>query len=110
MRGSLMMGMVPCMLDRLRLSQSADGKDAEHQEDRDEFVDDVAHRKTTQYDLAECYWMPTRPVKSATSTSPLLIIGFMEKMLYTAPNTFGDIGVRSERQYHGHATTQPNLR
>ena len=33
MRGSLMLGMVSGMLDRLRLSQSADGKDAEHQED-----------------------------------------------------------------------------
>ena len=41
---------------------------------------------------------------------PLLVIGFTEKMLYTAQNTFGDIGVRSERQYHGHATTQPDLR
>jgi hypothetical protein len=30
MRGSLMMGMVPGMLDRLRLSQSADNKNAEH--------------------------------------------------------------------------------
>ena len=30
MRGSVMMGMVPGMLDRLRLSQSADGKDTEH--------------------------------------------------------------------------------
>jgi hypothetical protein len=38
------------------------------------------------------------------------LIGFMEKMLYTASNILGDIGVRSERQYHGHATTQPNLR
>jgi len=54
MRGSLMMGMVPGMLDQLRLSQSADGKDTEHQEDRHEFEDDVVHRKTTQYDLAEC--------------------------------------------------------
>jgi len=96
MRGSLMMGMVPGMLDRLRLSQSADGKDTEHQEDRHEFVDDVVHRKTTQYDLAECYWTPTRPVKSATSARPLLIIGFMEKMLYTAQSTFGGIGVRFE--------------
>ena len=33
MRGSLMVGMVPGMLDRLRLSQSADGQDTEHQED-----------------------------------------------------------------------------
>jgi len=110
MRGSLMMGMVRGMLDRLRLSQSADGKDTEHQEDRHEFKDDAVHQKGTQCESGECYWTPTRPVKSATSTRPLLIIGFMEKMLYTAKNTFGDIGVRSERQYHGHATTQPDLR
>jgi hypothetical protein len=32
MCGSLMLGMVPCMFDRLSLSQSADGKDTEHQE------------------------------------------------------------------------------
>ena len=43
MRGGLMMGMVPGMLDRLRLSQSADGKDTEHQEDRHEFEDGVIH-------------------------------------------------------------------
>lgn len=50
MRGSLMMGMVPGMLDRLRLGQSADGKDAEYQEDRHDFEDCVFHQKTTQYD------------------------------------------------------------
>jgi hypothetical protein len=50
MRGSLMMGMVPGMLDQLRLRQSADGKDTEHQEDRDEFEDCVFHQKTTQCD------------------------------------------------------------
>jgi len=50
MRGSLMLGMVPCVLDQLRLRQSADGKDTEHQEDRHEFEDFVAHQKTTQYD------------------------------------------------------------
>jgi hypothetical protein len=43
MCGSLMMGMVPGMLDHLGLSQSADGKDTEHQEDRDEFEDGVVH-------------------------------------------------------------------
>ena len=43
MCGSLMMGMVPGMLDHLGLSQSADGKNAEHQEDRDEFEDSVVH-------------------------------------------------------------------
>jgi len=43
MRGSLMVGMVPGMLDRLRLSHSADGKDTEHQEDRQEFEDGVVH-------------------------------------------------------------------
>ena len=37
MGGSLMLGMVPGMLDQLRLSQSADGKDTEHQEDRQKF-------------------------------------------------------------------------
>jgi hypothetical protein len=44
MRGSLMMGMVPGMLDQLRLSQSADGKDTEDQEDRHEFEDCVVHQ------------------------------------------------------------------
>jgi hypothetical protein len=47
MRGSLMMGMVPGVLDQLRLRQSADGKDTEHQEDRDESEDCVFHHKTT---------------------------------------------------------------
>ena len=50
MRGSLMMGMVPGMLDRLRLRQSANGKDTEHQKDRHDFEDCVFHQKTTQYD------------------------------------------------------------
>jgi hypothetical protein len=45
MRGSLMMGMVPGMFDRLRLGQCADGKDREDQEDRQEFEDCVVHRK-----------------------------------------------------------------
>ncbi len=54
MRCSLMLGMVPGMFDRLRLSQSADGQDTEHQEDRDEFEDGAVHQKTTQCDLAEC--------------------------------------------------------
>ena len=54
MRGSLMLGMVPGMFDQLRLSQSADGQDAEHQEDRHEFEDGVVHQKTTQCDSTEC--------------------------------------------------------
>jgi len=54
MRGSLMLGMMPGMFDRLRLRQSADGKDTEHHEYRDEFEDDAVHQKTTQCDLAEC--------------------------------------------------------
>ena len=45
MRGSLMLGMVPGMLNRLRLRQSADGQDTEHQEDRHEFADCVVHHK-----------------------------------------------------------------
>lgn len=54
MRGSLMMGMVPGMFDQLRLSQSADGQDTEHQEDRYELEDFVVHQKTTECDLDEC--------------------------------------------------------
>jgi hypothetical protein len=46
MRRSLMMSMVSGMFDRLRLSQSADGQKAEHQEDRQEFDATVVHEKT----------------------------------------------------------------
>ncbi len=53
MRGSLMLGMVPGMLYGLRLRQSADEKDTEHQEDRQKFEDCVVHQKTTQYDSIE---------------------------------------------------------
>ena len=53
MRGRLMMGMVPGMLDRLRLRQSANGQDAEHQEDRHEFEDCVVHQKTTECESIE---------------------------------------------------------
>ena len=42
-----MMGMVPRMLDHLGLSQSADGKDTEHQEDRDVFENSVIHLYST---------------------------------------------------------------
>jgi len=44
MGGSLMLGMVPGMFDRLCLSQSADGEEAEHQEDREIFERAVVHR------------------------------------------------------------------
>ena len=53
MRGRLMMGMVPGMLDRLRLRQSADGQDTEHQEDRDEFADGVVHQHSTECESIE---------------------------------------------------------
>ena len=70
MGGSLMLGMMPGMFDRLRLRQSADGKDTDHQEDRQDFEGAVVHRKTTQGNLTECYWMATRPVKTATRSLP----------------------------------------
>jgi hypothetical protein len=54
MRGSLMLGMVPGMFDRLCLRQSADGQDTEHQEDRYELEDFVVHQTTTQCDFPEC--------------------------------------------------------
>ncbi len=43
MGGSLMLGMVSGMLDRLSLSQSADGEQAEYQEDREIFEGAMAH-------------------------------------------------------------------
>ena len=43
MRSSLMLGMVPGMLDRLCLCQSADGKNAQHQEDRQKFEHGAVH-------------------------------------------------------------------
>jgi hypothetical protein len=49
MCGSLMMGMVPGMLNHLGLSQSADGKDTEHQEDRNKFEGDAVHLHSTKY-------------------------------------------------------------
>jgi hypothetical protein len=48
MGGSLVLGMVPCMFDRLGLSQSAHGEEAEHQENRQEFNGAVVHGKKTQ--------------------------------------------------------------
>ena len=68
MCGSLMLSMVPGMFDRLRLSQSADEKDREHEEDRQEFEGAVVHRRTTQCNSAECYSMATGPVKTASTT------------------------------------------
>ena len=48
MRVSLMLGMMSGMLDRLSLRQSADGKDTEHQEDRQVFEGAVVHRKRSR--------------------------------------------------------------
>ena len=48
MRGSLMLGMVSGMFDRLRLSQSADGQDTEHQNDRHKFENSMVHRIKTK--------------------------------------------------------------
>jgi hypothetical protein len=45
MRGRLMMSVVPGVLDRLRLGQSAHGQDAENKQDRENSQDAVAHRK-----------------------------------------------------------------
>ncbi len=44
-RGRLMMGMMTRMLDRLRLSHTTDGKNAEHEENRQEFEKRVVHQK-----------------------------------------------------------------
>ena len=52
-RGRLMMSMVPGMLDRLCLSQSADRKDAEDHEDRYEFKGGVVHQKSSESTCSE---------------------------------------------------------
>jgi hypothetical protein len=54
MRGSLMMGMVPGMFDRLSLRQSANGQNAAHQQDRDDFEGGVVHEHSTGCDSTEC--------------------------------------------------------
>ncbi len=41
-----MVRMVSGMLDRLRLSKSADGQDTEHKQNRQNFEESVVHRKT----------------------------------------------------------------
>ena len=43
--GSLMLGMVPGMLDRLSLSQSTDRNDTEYEEDREELESSTIHRQ-----------------------------------------------------------------
>jgi len=43
-RGSLMMGMVTGMFDRLRLGQSTNGEDTDYQENRQEFEGDSVHQ------------------------------------------------------------------
>jgi len=50
----VMMSMVPGVLDRLRLSQSADGKETEHQKDRHKFKNGVVHQSMTKCDSYEC--------------------------------------------------------
>jgi len=44
-RGSLMMGMVTGMFDRLRLGQSTNGKDTDYQKNRQEFEGDSVHQQ-----------------------------------------------------------------
>ncbi len=68
MRSSLMLCMVPGMLDRLSLSQSTDRNDTEYEEDREELESGTIHRQTTQCNLSQVYWMLMRSVKTATCT------------------------------------------
>ena len=62
-----MLGMVPGMFDRLSLCQSADGEEAEYQEDREIFEGAVFHRIMTIIISPQCYWRLARPVKTAIS-------------------------------------------
>ncbi len=44
--GCLMMRMVPGVFDGLRLSESADGQNTEHEQNRQKFEDALVHRQT----------------------------------------------------------------
>jgi hypothetical protein len=88
MCGSLMVGMMSGMFNRLRLCQSTDGKDAEHQDDRRELEERVVHRIKTWKTRAN----PNGDPLGLSSIPLLLIIGFTGRMLYTAQSIFGIIG------------------
>ena len=45
MRSCLMVGVMPCMLDGLRLRQTADDEHAEHEENRQDLQEGWAHHK-----------------------------------------------------------------
>ena len=77
MSGSLMMGMVPGMFDRLRLGQCADGKDAEHQEYRHEFEGGVVHRIQPRSTRPNATGQPVGLSSRLLDTRPLRILGFM---------------------------------
>lgn len=78
MRGSLMMGMVPGVLDRLSLRQSAYGKGTKYQKDGDVFEGDSFHQKTTRYQsAANPNGCPRGLSITASRTVPLLLIGLL---------------------------------
>jgi hypothetical protein len=148
MGGSLMLGMMPGMFDRLSLCQSADGEETEHQEDRQEFEGSVMHRRPTKCEYP--YVSGRLPglsrwrlevgnkmkaeaeVKVEGKIQTLFLLnldlslpitgGLFQHSVKAAACyrihrkdvvyceiTFGGIGVRFERQYHGHVTTQSNF-
>ena len=51
-----------------------------------------------------------RACQAADPARPSLIIGFTEKILYTARIHFQDTGVRSKREHYGYAITQSDIR
>jgi hypothetical protein len=54
-RHRLVMRVVPNVLDGLRLSQSSDGQDTEHKDDREKSQDAVVHQKATCGECAGRY-------------------------------------------------------
>ena len=66
-RGRLMLRMVPGVFSSLRLCQTTDGKDAEHERDRKEFSECLVHaRRHFQIGVWLITDMPTHPTDATT--------------------------------------------
>lgn len=87
--GRLMMRMVPGMFDGLRLSESADGQDTKHKQNRQNFENAVVHRRTAHDILIDDNGLEQNlSSRRHGCHARLALVGFNGKMLYTALITF----------------------
>jgi hypothetical protein len=93
--GGLMVRMVSGVFGRLHLSQTADGQDTEHKQNRQNFEEAVVHRQTTHNMFGEMIMNWSKPCQAGGLTSaPALIIGFVKEIVYTASVLVGGIVTR----------------